>query len=149
VLVPFQASLYARRELSPNVKTYVRTNATLLDVLTSNQVISRQMCESGKRYAEDHARVWGSGGARDSCIPPIGGEAFETAPQAAIVTRARERMNRILNLAGPGPYVLVRRVCAFEQALGADRNGNVKRYNDLRVGLMACATVYGVPEYDA
>lgn len=130
------------------MKAYVRTNSTLLDVLASKGVITRQMSEAGKRYAKDHKRVYGSNGARDSCVPPIGGEAFETITQAAMFTRAKDRMNRILNICGPGPYVLVRRICAFEEAIGDDRYGPSRLYDELRIGLMACAKVYGVPDYE-
>lgn len=148
VLTPFNAHLFARREMSPNVKAYVRINSTLLDDYVSKSLITRQMCEAGKRYADDHHLLWGSGMSGDSCILPVGGESHETITQSEANTRAKERTNRVLNLAGPVPYVLVRRVCAFEQAIGEKRGRNVPIYRALVVGLLACARVYGVPVYE-
>lgn len=140
---------YERREVHKGERRpYVRINATLLDVLERTRILTLQHVEAGKRFAQDYARVWGSG-TRDSCVLRIGGEVHETAGQAEGWAKARARMDSVLNRAGPMAYSLLRQICVEELPLGRNRGRNVHRYAALVSGLDACAVVYGVPEYDA
>jgi hypothetical protein len=129
-------------------KPYVRRSPTLLDTLHRAGLVSQQQAEAGKRYADDHRHVWGSGGSRDSCVLRIGGEVHETERQAEAWAKAKARMHSVLNRCGPGAYALLRRVAVFEERLGRNRGANVHRYRALVVALGECATVYGVPKYD-
>lgn len=128
-------------------KHYRRKVACLLDALEANGTISRQRCEAGKRYEVDHRLVWHTSG-RDSTIPPVGGISHETQAQAEAIVRAKDRMNRILNMVGPAAFTLLRRVAAYEQKLGRqDSKERVAQYDALKLALDAAAVVYGVPNY--
>lgn len=129
-------------------KVYRRTGENLLDRLARCGTITKRQAEAGHRYEEDHIKVWGSAGSRDSTIPPVGGTAHEIIPQAERIVRARDRLNRVLNLCGPGAYAVMRSVAIYGERLGRNEGATVVRYERLRLGLDAAAEVFGVPEYD-
>lgn len=138
---------FQRREVHKNDRRpYVRVTPNLLEMLKQRATITRQQAEAGGAFAQDHRMIWGSPGARDSCVQRIGGEVHETQAQAEAITRAKARTGRILNRAGPMAYAVMVQVCVYEEHLGrADRNTH--RYAAFRSGADIAADVYGIPAY--
>lgn len=128
-------------------KHFRRKFNCLLDMLEGRKTISKQRAEAGRRFAVQYRVIWGSGGARDSCIPPVGGVSYESDAQVEIITKFKALHNRILNMCGPGAYSILVSVSVYETPLGmADRNKD--RYNKLKSALDAAAFVLGIPSYD-
>lgn len=138
---------YERVRMTPNgPRVFQRAAPSLLDVLLRNRSITRQQADAGKRFAEDHRIIWGSSGARDSCVQRIGGEVYESETQADAIVRAKQRHNRVLNRIGPAAYALLKNIAVHEDVtMGrSDTVEGARRYRLLRHALDTAADVYGV-----
>ncbi len=140
---------YERRAVHSNErKPYVRVTVNILDMLQQRGSLTLQQARAGEAFALDHRRIWGSPGARDSCILRIGGENHETEAEADRIIAAKKRTNRILNACGPMAYAIMVQVAIYEERLGRERTKvEIRRYDALRAGLDAAADVYGIPVY--
>jgi hypothetical protein len=138
---------YERRQVEQlGRRIYVNTGENLVSRLLRLATITRQQAEACFIFERDHLVVWGSHGARDSCVLRIGGEEYETDSMVGGIIRSKARMHAILNRAGPGPYALLRQVAVYGERLGKDAGRNARRYAALRAAMDAAADVYGVPE---
>lgn len=127
-------------------KHFRRKFNCLLDMLEGRKTLTKQRAEAGRRFAVQYRVVWGSGGSRDSCIPPVGGISHETPSQIEMITKFKALHNRILNMCGPGAYSIMVAVSVYETPLGmADRNK--EKYDRLKSALDAAAFVLGIPDY--